>query len=109
ERFVKTWRMRNTGTTAWSSGYTLAFFGDDRMGGPDSVPLPPLKPGEMADISIELTAPTTPGQHKSTWKGRDLRGKFFEYDLFALIDVVTPGQTVEMLDYLQGDGRLVEL
>ena len=109
EIFVKTWRIRNTGTTTWGPGYRLAFFGDDRMGGPDSIPLPAAKPGESAEISVTLTAPDTPGLHKSTWKGRTSQGKFFEYDLFALIDVVDPNQTYDMLAFLQGDGRLYEL
>lgn len=47
--------------------------------------------------------------HKSTWKGRDPQGRFFDYDLFALIDVVDPQQTYDMLDYLRGDGRVYEL
>jgi hypothetical protein len=109
ERFIKTWRVRNTGETTWGSGYTLAFFGDDQMGGPASVPLPRAKPGDIVDVTLMLTAPATPGLHKSTWKGRDPRGAFFEYDLFALVEVVDPNQTYDLLPYLRGDGRLYEL
>lgn len=109
EAFVKTWRVRNTGTAPWSAGYTLAFFADNKMDGPDAVPLPSAQPGEAVEVSLMLSAPQTPGLHKSTWKGRDPQGRFFDYELFALIDVIDPQQTYDMLDYLRGDGRVYEL
>lgn len=107
--FVKTWRVRNTGTTTWGQGYTLAFFGDDRMGGADSIPLPNARPGDMVDISLTLKAPGAGGLAKSTWKARDPLGQVFEFDLFALVDVVDPRQSFDMLIYLRGDGRLYDL
>lgn len=96
--FVKTWRVRNTGTKAWKDGYTLAFFGDEQLGGPESIPLPFAQPGETVDISVTLTAPTTPGRYRSTWKGRDPKDKFFEFDLFTIIRVVPPDIDSEQLD-----------
>jgi hypothetical protein len=109
QKFVKTWRVRNTGTATWGAGYTLAFFSDDKMKGPDAVALPPLKPSETADVSLMLTAPKTSGMARSTWKPRDPQGKFFEHYLFALIDVIDPTQSFDMLSYLRGDGRLYDL
>ena len=38
--FPETWRMRNTGTSAWGAGYEMALFGGDALGAPPSVPLP---------------------------------------------------------------------
>jgi hypothetical protein len=109
EKFVKTWRVRNTGTTTWGAGYTLGFFSGDKMGGPDAVALPPIKPGESTDVSLMLTAPKTGGLARSTWKARAPQGSFFEQYVFALIDVVDPSQTHDMLAYLRGDGRLYDL
>lgn len=109
ESFVKTWRVRNTGETTWGPGYTFAFFADDKMNGPDSVALPATQPGETADISVNLTAPTAPGMRKSTWKGRNPQGKFFDYHMFALVDVVDPNQTYDMLQFMRGDGRVYDL
>jgi hypothetical protein len=109
EAFVKTWRVRNTGTTTWGQGYSLAFFSDDKLDGPDSVPLPPARPGEVSELSLMLTAPQVPGLHKGTWKGRDPQGRFFDHDLFVLIDVVDPNQVYDMLEFLRGDGRTYEL
>lgn len=87
ETFVKTWRIRNTGTRPWIDGYRLAFFGDQRMNGPASVPLPRLQPGETTDVSVTLTAPTRPGAYRSTWKPQDETGKFFAYTQWADIVV----------------------
>ncbi|MBN1200862.1 MAG: peptidoglycan DD-metalloendopeptidase family protein [Anaerolineae bacterium] len=109
ESFIKTWRVRNTGTTTWGSGYSLAFADDEQMGGPDSIALPDTGPGETADISMALKAPTQPGLHKSTWKPRDPQGDLFDYHVFTLIEVIDPDRTYNMLDYLRGDGRLYEM
>jgi hypothetical protein len=79
------------------------------MGGPDAIALPSIKPGEMADISLTLTAPGESGLNKSSWKARDPQGDFFEHYLFALIDVVDPSQHYDLLPYMRGDGRLYDL
>lgn len=59
--FVKTWRVRNAGTCIWWSGYTLTHYSGETFSAPASVPLPVTNPGETADISIDLIAPTTTG------------------------------------------------
>ncbi|NDJ74981.1 MAG: peptidoglycan DD-metalloendopeptidase family protein [Chloroflexi bacterium] len=100
ESFVKTWRVRNAGTTTWGTGYVLAFAGNEKMDGPDSVPLPPARPGQVVDISVTLTAPRKPGTHKSSWKARSPRGQFFEFDVFVLIDVPDFDQPPVDLDEL---------
>jgi len=63
----------------------------------------------VSDVSLFLTAPTKPGMHKSTWKGRDPQGHFFDFNVFALIDVVDPDERYDMLPFLRGDGRLYDL
>ena len=55
--FKKTWRFENTGTCPWN-GYTIAFASGDRMGAPDSVPVPATAPKATVDVSVALTAPT---------------------------------------------------
>lgn len=109
EAFVKTWRVRNTGTTAWGAGYALAYWGDHKMEGPEAVSLPVAKPGETVELSLMLTAPAQPGLHKSTWKARNAEGRVFEHELFALIEVFDPAQVIDMLEYLRGDGRVYDL
>ncbi len=71
--FTKTWRVKNDGTCTWGpSGYplhALVFVGGNQMGGPDQVPLPgAVPPGQTVDISVQLTAPTTPGTYIGQWE-----------------------------------------
>ncbi|HSG44979.1 MAG TPA: NBR1-Ig-like domain-containing protein, partial [Anaerolineales bacterium] len=67
--FTKTWRFTNTGTCTWTTSYRLVFVGGDMMGNTVSVPLPvDVPPGQMLDISVNLTAPATTGHYKSQWK-----------------------------------------
>ena len=69
ERFVKTWRVQNTGECTWTPQYTLAFTGGEVMGGPFIVNLPgTVNPGRSVDVSIELIAPQTPGYYQGYWK-----------------------------------------
>ena len=86
--FIKTWRVRNAGTSTWTN-YTLEHFSDDRMDGPESVPLPALEPDEVGEVSVSLIAPTAPGRRRSTWKARNSRGRLFAFELFADV-VVSP-------------------
>lgn len=110
--FTKTWTVRNTGNRAWDSTYQLVFVSGDRMNNPDSVPLPPLQPGEQDNIMLNLTAPETLGMVRSTWMAQDPQGKTFQYEIFALINVQPSGE-VNMaarfeapmsVHYVQGPG-----
>jgi hypothetical protein len=87
--FVKTWRMRNDGTSTWGPGYEFAFYRDQSMSEVRAVPLPAAKPGDTVDVSVELTAPETPGEYRCTWRPRNAEGTFFDFAMFAEIEVVT--------------------
>jgi uncharacterized protein YkwD len=65
--FTKTWRIQNTGTCIWAGDYTLTHYSDQRMNAPASVALPVTFPGQTADISVELTAPTALGTHRANF------------------------------------------
>ena len=65
--FTKTWRVSNTGTCIWGPDYTLTHYSDERLGAPDSVPLVITYPGQTADISVDLTAPNSNGNHRGNF------------------------------------------
>ena len=89
--FVKTWRIRNTGTTTWDTNYSLRWAGDERMSGPDRVPLTrTVKPTETVEVSVTLKAPATAGRHVSTWKLYNAAGKAFDTWLSA--DITLPSR-----------------
>lgn len=86
ESFTKTWRVRNSGTCDWG-GYSLVFHSDDQMGGPASIVVPATPAGQTREISVNLTAPTTPGTHFSRWTMRSADGDLFGNIIFAEIEV----------------------
>ena len=77
--FVKTWRLRNSGSCTWGQGSFLAFKSGDRLGPPaDSVALSSaVAPGATVDISVDLKAPTTPGSYAGYWELVDAQGRRF--------------------------------
>lgn len=74
----KTWRLKNAGTCTWTSDYKLVFDTGDLINGPTQVPLPgKVKPGETVDLSVDLTAPTQPGDYRGYWRLQDPSGNTF--------------------------------
>jgi murein DD-endopeptidase MepM/ murein hydrolase activator NlpD len=86
-QFIKTWRVRNQGTTEWGQGYVFIFSENTPMAQVTEMPLPPSKPGEESTISITLTAPSEPGRYKSTWQAHNPDGRAFGNKIFVLIRV----------------------
>ncbi len=86
--FVKTWRIKNTSSCAWESGYQLAFLSDDILGAPQSfMPIPPTAKDTEVDISVPFVAPAQPGVYTSTWKLREPGGKAFGEKVYVVIKV----------------------
>jgi len=78
ETFVKTWRVKNSGTSTWSTAYVLAFSSGAQLDAPDTVPLPSqVAPGQTVDISVNMTAPEDPGNYIGFWVMRDAGGTNF--------------------------------
>ena len=96
DSFTKTWRLRNAGTSTWSTDYSLAFIGGAQMSGPAAVPLPnSVPPGQTVDISVDLVAPQENGTYRGFWEMRNPAGNLFEIAVWVEIDVVSgaPGTT----------------
>jgi hypothetical protein len=76
--FVKTWRLRNSGTCTWTTGYASVFSSGSRMGAASPVPLSTLvSPGNTIDISVPMVAPTAPGTYRGNWLLRSDTGASF--------------------------------
>ncbi|MGE5221170.1 MAG: NBR1-Ig-like domain-containing protein, partial [Omnitrophica WOR_2 bacterium] len=77
--FTKTWRLKNTGTCTWDSGYSLVFKGRSKMSGPSDQQLTDgtVEPGETVDVSVDLTAPSTPGSYEGDWMLQNDSGNNF--------------------------------
>jgi len=69
EQFTKTWKVKNTGTCTWTTAYTIVYGGYvDRLGGQTTALAAEVAPGQEADISIDLVAPTRAGNYVSAWR-----------------------------------------
>jgi len=71
--FTKTWRIKNTGSCAWTSGYDIVFSGGDAMGAPGAIQITSgtVNPGQSVDVSVDLTAPASEGTYRGNWQLRD--------------------------------------
>ncbi len=91
--FVKTWRLRNTGTCPWESGFQFTFIMGDAMTDSRSVEVAPTAPGATVDVSVPMTAPATAGAYTGIWSMQSLDGTLFGARLF--VKVVVPQPTPE--------------
>lgn len=75
--FVKTWRIKNTGSCIWETGYSVIFAYGEKMNGiPESLPAI-IFPGEDVEISIHFKAPVSLGEHRSVWRMANDSGQSF--------------------------------
>lgn len=73
--FVKTWRVKNTGTCTWDSRYSLVFTDGTLFSGYDRIFLPfVVAPGQTTDLSLDMTSPIYPGAYESDWKFQSSNG-----------------------------------
>ena len=86
--FVKTWRMRNSGSCPWKAGTRLVFVSGDRMDGPPTVNLAsPVAPGDDTAISVDLVAPPAPGTYTGHWQLESPDGTSFGSIIYVQIVV----------------------
>lgn len=94
QAFVKTWLVRNNGNCAWPDGAVLALVSGEAMGPVTQVPLPAAEAGAEVQVSVNLQAPTTPGQHRGQWRGKLGDGTAFGGAVTVVITV--PGPTTQV-------------
>jgi hypothetical protein len=66
--FTKTWRIRNTGTCDWGTGYRLEHVDGDPMSGPIWVSISETLAGQSTEVSVSLRTPEEPGNYKGYWQ-----------------------------------------
>ena len=100
DNFTKVWRVKNVGSTTWTTAYGFNFFGGDQMGGPDSTPLAgSVAPGQTVDLSVDLVAPDEEGEYIGYWMLQNAGGQFFgvgpegKFALYVQINVVGTAPT----------------
>jgi hypothetical protein len=95
EQFNKVWRLKNSGTCTWTSGYLFVFTGGEAFSGSKSVSLSnEVLPGAEFEFQLTLTAPTTPGQYSGSWKLHDPQGVPFGNQFWVTVNVEVPWTVV---------------
>ena len=91
--FTKGWRLKNAGTCAWTTDFSLAFsYGNvpaAQMGGQ---PIPVTKvvnPGEAFDFQVNLVAPIVPGTYQGFWNMRNAANEKFGETVW--VGITVPG------------------
>jgi hypothetical protein len=66
--FVKTWKIKNTGTCTWGTGYSVLYAYGEKMAGVAEPLTSAVAPGEEVEVSVRFKAPDKAGQYPSTWR-----------------------------------------
>ena len=86
EKFKKTWRMKNTGTSTWID-FKLVFNQGDLMQAPEQVEVDKTLPGEFVDIVVPMKAPGLIGSYMGYWRMQSNTNQAFGERIWVLITV----------------------
>ncbi|RPH58722.1 MAG: hypothetical protein EHM81_09470, partial [Chloroflexi bacterium] len=87
QEFVKTWKVKNTGSCTWTTGYTIIWAYGEKMGGQTTALTAEVLPNTEAEVSITLTAPAKAGTYSGYWRLRSNNGENFGTQLTVVIVV----------------------
>jgi hypothetical protein len=94
DQFTLTWKVQNTGLTTWSTKYTVRFYTGQRMGAKDFFLPKSVKPNDIIDIPVQMTAPSQKGEYNTLWvitneQGVNFRPLSFEFSVQGDASTVT--------------------
>jgi len=89
-QFVKTWRVKNSGTCDWGKGLSLVFVEGNQLGGPSALTLSPADAGQSLDIAINLKAPADTGAYRGKWQLRAPNGAVLTGLTVSIVIAATP-------------------
>ncbi len=86
QEFVKTWKIKNTGSCVWGAGYGLVYANySNRMAG---VPQPlagVVEIGQEVEVSVSFKAPDKAGEYLSAWQMANAKGIPFGKPVYVKI------------------------
>jgi len=89
--FIKTWEVRNTGTTTWDSRYHWHFEAGAALGPMRAVAAPSIvAPGATVRFSVRMTAPSRPRAYLGYWQMTGPAGDVFGAQAWVSIRVGAP-------------------
>ena|ERR1043165_256348 len=86
--FVKTWRVKNTGSCTWGADYKLIYAGyADKMSGQWQPLTQVVQPGQEVELSVSFKAPDKVGEYVSAWQMSNPKGITFQQAIYVKIVV----------------------
>jgi len=86
--FVKTWKVKNSGSCPWGAGYKLVYAGyADDMSGQFQPLSGVIQPGQEVEVSVQFKAPDAADQYLSAWQMSNPSGVTFPEIIFVKIIV----------------------
>lgn len=96
-KFTKTWRVMNQGNCTWDKTYALELAQGDAIGAATKVALTQVVgPGQTADFSVDMVAPTTDGTYTGYWRIMTPFGGSFgvgSYDQALIVKIQVTSKT----------------
>jgi hypothetical protein len=89
--FDKTWALRNTGTCAWTTAYSMTFVSGEKMGGSSTLLTQAVPAQQQANVTVKLTAPTVAGTYSGYWRLANSQGAVFGEQVSVVIVVSGSG------------------
>ncbi len=89
-RIDKIWRVRNSGSCPWGSGYTWVFVSGEQMGAAPTQAVPATAAGATVDIGVTMYAPSAPGTYTGYWRMKSPDGQVFGQTCSVKIVVPAP-------------------
>lgn len=83
--FIKTWKIKNTGTCTWGTSYKLTFAYGEKLGGVDTNLTGQVLPGSEVEISINMKAPSKAGNFSGYWRMANNKGITFGQRVSVII------------------------
>jgi Ig-like domain-containing protein len=85
--FLKTWRVKNTGSCPWGAGYKLVYAYGDKMDGQFQGLTGVVQPGQEVEVSVQFKAPNAANQYLSAWQLSNPKGITFPQAIYVKIIV----------------------
>lgn len=69
--------VRLPGPESWPPGVCLKYVGGDQFGHVNMVMVRSLDPQEMADVSVQMQSPVSPGMYQGQWRMCTATGLYY--------------------------------
>ncbi|MBI3915291.1 MAG: hypothetical protein HY327_14030 [Chloroflexi bacterium] len=85
--FDKIWRLRNSGTCEWGSGYTFGNVAGEALTDNTSIVVPATAVNAIAELRVPMIAPNAAGLHSGAWQLKSDAGVNFGPRVTIIINV----------------------